>query len=109
MSQLSRRTSDALDQVGYRDLGATRRRPPAHVQRAVQEAVAVEHGRGLVQAARVRALEYVAHEAMQAVAGLSELEALYIQRTPLGEQRYRAIADTAACAVANIVAEAGRT
>lgn len=81
---------------------------PARVQRAVQTAVAVEHGRGVVQAARVRALDYVANEAMQAVGGLTELEALYISRCPLGEGRYRAIADTAAVAMANIVAETGR-
>ncbi len=80
----------------------------ARVQRAVQTAVAVEHGRGVVQAARVRALDYVANEAMQAVAGLTELEALYISRCPLGEGRYRAIADTAAVAMANIVADTGR-
>lgn len=81
---------------------------PARVERAVVQAVAVEHGRGLVQAARVRALEYVASEAMQAVAGLTELETLYLQRAPLGEARYRSIADTAAVALANIVADAGR-
>lgn len=56
----------------------------------------------------MRAVEYVSSEAMQAVAGLTELETLYLRRSPLGEGRYRAIADTAAVAMANIVAETGR-
>lgn len=45
---------------------------------------------------------------MQAVAGLTELETLYLSRSPLGEARYRAIANTASVALANIVAETGR-
>lgn len=84
-------------------------RVPARIERAVRAGVAVEHGRGLVQAARVRALEYVSNEAMQAVAGLTELETLYLRRSPLGEARYRSIADTAAVAMANIVADTGRS
>ena len=82
---------------------------PTRIERAVREGVAVEHGRGLVQAARVRALEYVSNEALQAVAGLTELETLYLRRSPLGEARYRAIADNAAIAFATIVAETGRS
>lgn len=82
--------------------------PPARLERAVQQGVAAEHGRGLVQAARVRALEYVSTEALQAVAGLTELETLYLRRSPLGEGRYRAIVDTAAVAFANIVGDTGR-
>ena len=83
-------------------------RAPGRIERAVREGVAVEHGRGLYQGARVRALEYVSTEAMQAVAGLTELETLYLRRSPLGEGRYRAIADNAAIAFATIVAETGR-
>ncbi|NMN98459.1 hypothetical protein [Antrihabitans stalactiti] len=100
------------DAVGVRPIGRTlavgRQTVPARIHRAVNEGVAIEHGRGMVQAARVRALEYVANEAMQSVAGLTELEALYISRCPLGEGRYRAIADTAAVMMANIVADTGR-
>lgn len=108
-THLPDRTRDAL---GIGSIGRTvavgRQAVPARIQRAVHEGVAVEHGRGLVQAARVRALGYVANEAMQSVAGLTELEALYISRCPLGEGRYRAIADTAAVMMANIVADTGR-
>lgn len=108
MSNLSRRTGNGLDLVGDHTAGSRRQRPPAHIGRAVREGVAMEHGRAIVQAARVRSLEYVAHEAMQAVAGLTELEGMYIQRSPMSEHRYRTIADTAACAMANIVADASR-
>jgi hypothetical protein len=106
MSNLPSRLAGVLDNWSGRELGA--RTIPARIERAVHEGVAVEHGRGIVQAARVRAVEYVATEAMHAVAGLTELETLHLQRSPLGEGRYRAIADTAAVALANIVAEAGR-
>lgn len=97
------------DVMSDRDIVLARRSVPARIDRAVRDGVAIEHGRGIVQAARTRALEYVATEAMQAVAGLTELETLYLQRTPLGENRYRTIADTAAVALANIVAETGRS
>ena len=108
MSNLPRRLSDPLTDLAGREVTLGRRPVPPKVERAVINAVAIEHGRGLVRAAQVRAVEYVATEAMQAVGGLTELETLYIQRSPLGESRYRAIADTAAVVVANIVAEAGR-
>ena len=85
MSNLPSRFGDALDALSGREVSIGRRPAPVRVQRAVHQAVAVEHGRGIVQAARVRAVEYVATEAMQAVAGLTELETLYIQRAPLGE------------------------
>ncbi|MEQ3551772.1 hypothetical protein WIS52_14960 [Pseudonocardia nematodicida] len=82
---------------------------PARIGRAVSEGVAVEHGRGLIQAARVRALEYVGNEALHATATLTDLEALYLQRNPLGEARYRAIADSAAIGLARIVTETGQS
>lgn len=106
MSNLPHHLTTPLDALTTRTTG--RHHAPTRVQRAVHEGVAIEHGRGLVAAARVRALEYVSNEAMQAVAGLTELETLYLSRSPLGEGRYRAIGDTAAVAMANIVAETGR-
>jgi len=108
MPHLARTLTDTLDILTPRQAAGRHHRAPTHVRRAVHEGVALEHGRGLVAAARVRALEYVSTEAMQAVAGLTELEALYLSRCPLGEGRYRAIADTAAVALATIVAETGR-
>ncbi len=108
-SNLPSRLRDAAESLTGREVALGRQTAPVRVQRAVREGVAVEHGRGIVQAARVRGLEYVSTEALQAVAGLTELETLYIQRSPLGEGRYRAIADTAAVAMANIVAETGRS
>ncbi len=110
MSIIPRRLTEAThaeDLIVRRVHG--RHRAPARVERAVDTAVAVEHGRGLVQAARVRALEYVSTEAMLAIGNLTELETLYLRRSPLGEARYRAIADTAAVAFATIVADTGRS
>jgi len=79
------------------------------IQRAVEQAVALEHGRAIIQAARVRGVDYVGTEAMQTVAGITDLETLYLQRSPLGEGRFKLIADTVTCAVAGIVAETGRS
>lgn len=109
MANLPSRISDAVDSLAGREVGLARRNVPARVERAVHEAVTVEHGRGIVQAARARAVEYVAAESLQATAGLTDMEALYLQRSPLGEARYRVIADTAAVALSNIVAETGRS
>jgi hypothetical protein len=108
MPHLPSPLTDALEGLVGREVSFGHRPAPARVQRAVHHGVSIEHGRGLVAAARVRAVEYVATEAMQAVAGLTELETLYLSRSPLGDGRYRAIADTAAVALANIVAETGR-
>ncbi|WP_073844894.1 hypothetical protein [Amycolatopsis sp. CB00013] len=106
MTSLPSRLTGALSPLSSREL---RPRPvPARIERAVHESVALEHGNGIIQAAKVRAVELVANEGMQAVAGLSQLEALHLQRCPLGEARYRTIADTAAVAIASIVAETGR-
>jgi hypothetical protein len=107
MPNLPRHLSDAVNDLAGREISVSRR-PPGRVEQAVTYGVAIEEGRGIVRAARVRALEYVATEALQATAGLTELESLYIQRSPLGSDRYKAIADTAAVMLANIVAEAGR-
>lgn len=82
--------------------------PPARVERATREAVHVEHGRALVQAARVRGVHYVATTAARAVEDLTDLEALAIQRNPLAEPRLKAIVDTATAACAHLVAETGR-
>lgn len=84
------------------------RRPPARVERAVRNGVAVEHGCGIVQAARVRAVHYVAFTAGRAIEDLTDMEALAINRNPLAEGRLKAINDTATAALAHIVAETGR-
>jgi hypothetical protein len=101
------RLNDAIGDLVGRELSA--RPVPTRVEQAVREGVAVEHGRGIVQAARARATGYVTDESMQVVAGLCQLEALYLRQAQLGEERYRLIADTAAVALAHIVAETGRS
>lgn len=108
MPNLPTRLRDAADALSGRELSLSGRPLPAHVQRATRECVAVEQGRGLVQAARVQAVHYVAHAAARAVEDLTDMEALAISRNPLAEPRLRAINDTATAALAHIVAETGR-
>ena len=96
-----RNVGDSLDHVSGRNL-------PARLERAVRNEIDLVQGRGMVQAARTQAVEYVAHSALRAVEGLTDMEAWAFQRNPLGEPRYRAIVDTATGALARIVAETGQ-
>jgi len=109
MPNLPTRLRDAAETFSNRSPDLYGSRPPARVQRAVRDGVAVEQGRGLVQAARVQAVHYVAHTAARAVEDLTDMEALAISRNPLAEPRLRAINDTATAALAHIVADAGRS
>lgn len=103
MSSLSRRPNEA-------DLAAIRRRSsvPARVRKATDLGVAIEHGRAIVQAARVRGLERVAQEAMSATGGLAREEAFWMNAAPHAAGRMQAIADAAAMGMAEIVIETGR-
>jgi hypothetical protein len=65
-------------------------------------------GAAIVAAARTQAVEYVAHSALRAVEGLTDMEALALSRNPLGDARYKAIVDTATGVLARIVAETGQ-
>ena len=108
MPNLPTRLRDAVEALSDRELSLGGRPLPAHVQRATREGVAIEQGRGMVQAARVQAVHYVAHTAARAVEDLTDMEALAINRNPLAEPRLRAINDTATAALAHIVAETSR-
>ncbi len=59
---------------------------------------------GIVKAARVEAIGYVAHTAMLEIASLSNTEAMLIRGCPLAEPRLQAIVDTAAGAMAAEIA-----
>jgi hypothetical protein len=59
-------------------------------------------------AARARALEHVAEEALHAAGRLSQSEAFWTRNCPHGAARFQAIADLAAMGLADIVAETGR-
>jgi len=107
-TNLPTRLRDATEALNGRSPDLYGGRPPARVQRAVREGVAIEQGRGLVQAARVQAVHYVTHTAARAVEDLTDMEALAISRNPLAEPRLKAIVDTATAACAHIVAETGR-
>ena len=109
MANLPTRLRDAAEAFSNRSPDLYGSRPPGRVQRAVREGVAIEQGRGLVQAARVQAVHYVASSAARAVEDLTDMEALAIQRNPLAEPRLRAVNDTAAATLAHIVADTGRS
>ena len=109
MPNLPTRLRDAAETLSSRSPELYGGRPPARVQRAVREGVAVEQGRGIIQAARVQAVHYVATSAARAVEDLTDMEALAIARNPLAEPRLRAINDTATAALAHIVADTGRS
>jgi len=99
---LARRTSgDSLDR-------ASGRSPSPRLERAIRSEVDLVQGRAVVQAARTQAVEYVAHSALRAVEGLTEMETQALMRAPLGDARYKAIVDTATGALARIVAETGQ-
>jgi hypothetical protein len=101
MANIIRATGDSLDRASGRSLSP-------RLERAIRGEVDLVQGRAVVQAARTQAVEYVAHSALRAVEGLSEMETQALQRTPLGDARYKAIVDTATGALARIVAEAGQ-
>ena len=107
MAYLPRRLSDASSGFSGREVSG-RHPVSGDVKRAVNRGVAVEHGRGIVRAAQVRAVEYVAEEALQAVGRLSRTEAFYARQVPHATARLQAITDLAAMNLADIVAETGR-
>lgn len=109
MSNLPRRLGDAVDNIAGREASIGRRSVPARIERAVERSVAVEHGRAIVQAARVRGLEYVAHEALRGTGQLAQEEAFWMQHVPAHARwRLQAIADGAAIRAADLVDEMGR-
>lgn len=108
MSTLPQRLTEALSGYSGREVVIGRRPIPARVIRAVDHGVAVEHGRGIVMAARVRAVEHVAEEAMHATGRISQSETFWTRHCPHGAARFQAIADLAAMSLADIVAETGR-
>lgn len=109
MTNLPSRVRDAAETLTSRSHDLSGGRPPARIARATREGVAVEQGRAQMQAARVRAVEYVSYTALRAVDELTEQEALAVQRNPLAEPRAKAIVDTATAACAHIVAETGQS
>ena len=109
MPNLPTRLRDAAEALSSRSPELYGSRPPARVVRATREGVAIEQARGLIQAAHVQAVHYVAHTAARAVEDLTDMEALAISRNPLAEPRLKAIVDTATAACAHIVAETGRS
>lgn len=74
---------------------------PRRLPKAVSQQMVYSEQRALVHATEVRAIEFVARVGLQAVADITDLEARLIGQTPLAEARLKAIADTAAGAIAS--------
>lgn len=96
MQQMVPRLSDAIDAIRAE-------RVRGHVPRDAVRAVAREHGRGLVVAARLDAGAHAARAGLTNVGMLSRDEELLIQFAPLGEARYKAIVDAYAIYAASEV------
>jgi hypothetical protein len=80
-------------------------RPSQYLPRAVSQELARTGHQAIVHTSHLQAINYVAQRGLQAVADLSDLEGRLVQQTPLAEPRLKAIADTAAGAIAAAVAE----
>lgn len=95
-NELVRRISEG---TGLRPTGVTPRVPKQVVK-------AVDHAayRGLIAAARVRAVGYVTHVGLNETAILTGLEERLIKQYPLGATRYEVIVDTYAGYVAAEIA-----
>jgi hypothetical protein len=102
----SRRSETEI--LGLQQGSIGRRRMPPQVRRATELGVAIEHGRAIVQAARVRGLERVAEEAMHITGALAREESFWVRIAPHAAGRLQAIADIAAMGAADIVADMGR-
>src|SRR4051812_19390726 len=105
MSNLPQRPR--VNEVVIREASIVRRYTPQRVEQAVARAVAIEHAHGIVHAARNGVIEFVAADALLAIASLSEQEAHYAERAPHAKRRLGRIVDIATEAMADIVAEAG--
>jgi hypothetical protein len=107
LSFLSRRSRDEIDLVHGREVMIRRPIPPA-IRAATEKGIAIEQGRAMVQAARIRGYERVASEGMHAIGSISRDEAFYSRHVPHAAARLQAVADLFAMGVADMVAEAGR-
>ena len=74
---------------------------PRRLPRLVSQQMAYSERRAIVHATEIRAIEFVARVGLQSVAELSDLEGRLIAQSPLAEARLKAIADTAAGAIAS--------
>lgn len=101
-------TDSTPDLITSREVAIGRKAMPSRVRRTTETGVAIENGRALVQAARVRGVEQVAYEALRATGRLSQLEGFWTTHASQAAGRLTHIADLAAIGMADIVAETGR-
>jgi hypothetical protein len=78
--------------------------PESRLPKAVSRELDRTGNLAMMKAAKIQAVDYVTRRALQAVADISDLEGRLIAQTPLAEPRLKAIADTAAGAIAAEIA-----
>jgi hypothetical protein len=96
---------DVVPRLGDSLEALKRDRHRGRVPRDVVRAVEREHGGGLVGAARLDAGAHVARTALINTAMLTKDEETFLQFAPLGEARYKAIADAYAIYAAGEVGQ----
>jgi hypothetical protein len=101
-TEIARRITDSLGNLAATEAGRARR-ASAEIEKAVSEAVAFYHGRGIVAAGRARGIEYATRQIMNSVGNISVAEAMEVDRAPHAEGRYRRIADVATMALGGII------
>jgi hypothetical protein len=106
MPHLPDRIRDAADALARGNPSGSR--VPARYERAAREAVCSEYVRAQHDAARVKRIQRTGELGIQATEDLTNTEALALMSNPMGESRYKLIADNATIAIARVVADAGR-
>jgi hypothetical protein len=80
---------------------------PDRLPAATKRQLTYINHRGLTGAAGVRAIEFVTHIGLQAVAEIGDHETRLLAQSPVSEARLKLIADTAAGAIASEIARMG--
>jgi len=76
-----------------------------HLPRHLDRQLTYNEERALANASEIRAIGFVTKVGMTAVAEVTDLESLLVSRSPLGEARFKLLADTAAAGIAGVIVQ----
>jgi hypothetical protein len=96
-----------VNEVAIHEASILRRFIHARLEREVSRAIDTEHAHGIVLAARIGVVKYVAAGALKDIADLTEQEEHYAERAPDKERRLGRIVEIASTVMGDLVAEAG--
>ncbi len=99
--------SSELVRRATENAGITVRGGSPRIPRTIVKAVESAGHRGLVAAAKTQAAGYVTHVALSQVAMLTAEEGRMIEQCPLGEGRFKVIADTYTGVAVSEIAQMG--